>query len=132
MSNTMETQTNDIDAFWQLQEAQEKVVTAVQQMMYVAKLRFEAGKDWSAFDTVPMSEDMCKKVEGWARLSMVALAKALMERTGAWCIDGNAVTRGKHGLSAFPHLVLTLNASRWSDAGLFEEIDALIEECFED
>jgi len=122
----METQSNDIDAFWALQAAQEKVIETVKGMMQQAKARYEGHKDnWGVWSDVGMSMEMAEKVREWANLSMKILADSLSERAPSWCITGGAYVRGWG-------LALQFEATRERDNDVFDDIDALISECFED
>lgn len=126
MSNMTETQSNDIEAFWQLEDAQKKVVSTVRRMMQQAKTRFEGGKDnWGVCTDVSLSMEMAEKIRGWAEQSMHALADCLRDRAPSWQITSGAYVRSWG-------LALQLNAERESDGDVFEDIDKLIEECFED
>lgn len=126
MSNTMETQSNDIDAFWQVEDAKKQVLAAVRKLMQRAQLRFEGGKDdWGSLEYVSMSVELANELQQWADWSMRALADCLHERASSWYISGAA------GYAA-GELKLELRAEREAEGDVFECIDALIEECFED
>lgn len=126
MSNMTKTQSNDIEAFWQLEDAKKKILAAVQKVMVTAQERYHAEvREWGAVEHVSLGVDMVEKLKLWATVRMSALAERLHGRAATWRISGLAYRYGDD-------LRLELNAYRFRDDDIFEDIDALIEECFDD
>jgi hypothetical protein len=109
-----------------LEDTKKKVIEGVREMMQQAQTRFEGKKNtWGARVDVKMSMEMAEKIQDWIWPSLAALSSCIRERAPSWTIHTRAHVRDWG-------LALMFNAEREPDGDVFEDIEALITDCFED
>ena len=121
-----ETQSNDIDAFWQLNDAKEKVIAGAKELMQRFKEVYGTSTNgYSVEVAVDLgNNETVDKVRGWADCSLECLAELLRTRIPDLAIFHNVwdIVEGE--------LLLLLRAFPIKRGDPFEDIDEHVEDSF--